>query len=281
MSQPIRIAVAGVRGRMGSRILNAARAEDDLIVVGATERAGGPHIGLDAGLLTGAGPLEVPICGTLEEALSRAPADVLIDFTTAEASLHHADICASQGVALVVGTTGFSAAQKAQIASHAARIPILMAPNMSIGVNVLFQLIADCAKALGPSFECEVVELHHRQKRDAPSGTALRLAEAAAVGLGLDPRAQPAPFVYERHGDIGPRKPGTIGVQTLRGGDVIGEHTVYFLGDGERIELTHRATSRENFARGSVRAARFLKGQAPGLYDMQDVLGFKGKAGAP
>ena len=273
MSQPIRIAVAGVRGKMGSRILNAARAEDDMIVVGATERAGGPHIGLDAGLLTGAGPLEVPIVGSLEESLARAPADVLIDFTTADASLHHAEVCARGGVALVVGTTGFSAAQKAQIAAHAARIPILMAPNMSVGVNVLFQLIADCAQALGPSFECEVVELHHRQKRDAPSGTALRLAEAAAKGLGLPNK--PDTFVYERHGDVGPRKSGTIGVQTLRGGDVIGEHTVYFLGDGERIELSHRATSRENFARGSVRAARFLKGQPPGLYDMQDVLGFK------
>jgi len=273
LSPPIRVAVAGVKGKMGSRILNAARSEDDLIVVGATERAGGPHVGLDAGLLTGAGPLEVPIVGSLEEAFARAKADVLIDFTTAEASLHHAEVCAQNGVALVVGTTGFSAAQKAQIAAHASRIPILMAPNMSIGVNVLFQLIANCAQALGPQFECEVVEMHHRQKRDAPSGTALRLAEAAAIGFGLD-ASKPGTFVYERHGDIGPRKAGTIGVQTLRGGDVIGEHTVYFLGDGERIELTHRATSRENFARGAVRAAHFLKGQAPGLYDMQDVLGF-------
>jgi len=273
MSQPTRVVVAGVRGRMGSRILNAARAEDELIVVGATERAGSPHIGLDAGLLTGAGPLEVPITATFEEALARAPADVLIDFTSAEASLHHADVCAAHGVALVVGTTGFSAEQKGRIAAHAARIPILMAPNMSIGVNVLYRLIADCAKALGPSYECEVVELHHRQKRDAPSGTALRFAEAAAQGLGLPTRE--STFVYERHGDIGPRKSGTIGVQTLRGGDVVGEHTVYFFGDGERIELTHRATSRENFARGAVRAARFLKGRPPGLYDMQDVLGFQ------
>jgi 4-hydroxy-tetrahydrodipicolinate reductase len=271
VSRPVRLVVCGVGGRMGSRILNAARSEEDLLVVGATERPSSARVGLDAGLITGAGPLEVQISGSLEAALDRGPADVVIDFTTAEASLHHASVCAAKRVALVVGTTGFSPEQRARLAAHAGTIALLCAPNMSVGVNVLFRAVSEVAKALGPAYECEVVELHHRQKRDAPSGTALRLAEAAAQGLGL----QPAPaFVYERHGDVGQRKPGTIGLQTLRGGDVVGEHTVYFLADGERLELTHRATSRDNFARGAVRAARFLRGKPAGLYDMQDVLGF-------
>jgi 4-hydroxy-tetrahydrodipicolinate reductase len=271
VSGPVRVAVCGVGGRMGSRILNAVRAEEDLIVTGATERPGTPQIGLDAGLLTGAGPLEVPISSSLEAALDRAPADVVIDFTSASASLHHAQVCAARKVGLVVGTTGFSGEQKAQLAGAAKEIPLLMAPNMSVGVNVLFQLVTECAAALGKQYECEVVELHHRMKRDAPSGTALRLAEAAAKGQGL----LPSSFVYERKGDTGPRQPGTIGLQTLRGGDVVGEHTVYFIADGERIELTHRATSRDNFARGAVRAAGWLHGKAPGLYDMQDVLRFR------
>lgn len=256
---------------MGARILNAARAEEDFLVVGATERPGSPRVGLDAGLLSGAGPLEVTVTDALEAALKKS-ADVVIDFTSPAASLQHAALCAAKKVALVVGTTGFSAQAKAELAGHARTIPILMAPNMSVGVNVLFRLVSEAARALGPSYECEIVELHHRAKRDAPSGTALRLAEVAADALALDPLAA---AVYERHGDVGPRKPGTIGVQTLRGGDVVGEHTVLFLADGERLELTHRATSRENFARGAVRGARFLVGKAPGLYDMQDVLGFR------
>jgi 4-hydroxy-tetrahydrodipicolinate reductase len=267
----IRAVVAGVAGKMGSRILNALRAEEDFTVTGAFEKPESPQIGLDAGLLSGAGPLEVPISSSIEAALSR-PADVVIDFTAPGASLRHAAACGEKGVALVVGTTGFSAQAKAELAGHARRIPILMSPNMSVGVNVLFRLVAEAARALGPSYEVEIAEMHHRAKRDAPSGTALRLAEVAADALGLD--AQTA-CVYQRHGDLGPRKPGTIGVQTLRGGDVVGEHTVWFLADGERLELTHRASSRENFARGAVRAARFLVGQKPGLYGMQDVLGFR------
>jgi len=174
-------------------------------------------------------------------------------------------------VGLVVGTTGLSQEQKAELAASAKRIPLLFAPNMSVGVNVLFRLVAEAARALGGGYEVEIVEMHHRMKRDAPSGTALRLAEVAAGALGLDARAA---TVYERHGDTGARKAGTIGMQALRGGDVVGDHTVYFLADGERLELTHRATSRDNFARGAIRAARFVAGKAPGLYDMQDVLGF-------
>ena len=197
---------------------------------------------------------------------------MVIDFTAPNASLRHAAVCAEKGVALVVGTTGFSAQAKAELAGHAQRIPLLMAPNMSIGVNVLFRLVGEAARALGPSYEVEIAEMHHRAKKDAPSGTALRLAEVAADALGLDAGQA---VVYERHGDIGARKPGTIGVQTLRGGDVVGEHTVWFLADGERLELTHRASSRDNFARGAVRAARFVVGRKPGLYDMQDVLGYR------
>jgi len=266
----IRACIAGAGGKMGSRILSAVRAEEDFVVTGAFERPESPQVGLDAGLLSGAGPLEVPIAASIEQALGRG-ADVVIDFTAPAASLRHAAACAEKGVALVVGTTGFSAQAKAELAGHARRIPLLMAPNMSVGVNVLFRLVAEAARALGSSYEVEIVEIHHRAKKDAPSGTALRLAEVAADALGLDPARA---CVYQRHGDVGARKPGTIGVQTLRGGDVVGDHTVLFLADGERLELTHRASSRENFARGAVRAARFLVAQKPGLYDMQDVLGF-------
>ena len=270
-AQHIRVVVTGAAGRMGGRILDSVRAEGDLRVVGATERPGSPQLGLDAGIVSGALPLQVTVSASLDEVLERG-ADVVIDFTAPGASLLHAQACAKRKVSLVIGTTGFSAQAKAEIAGHARAIPILMAPNMSVGVNVLFRLVAEAARALGPSYEVEIVELHHRAKKDAPSGTALHLLEAAAASLGFDPQAA---AVYQRHGDVGARRPGTIGMQTLRGGDVVGDHTVYFLADGERLELTHRATSRDNFARGAVRAARFLSGKPAGLYDMQDVLGFK------
>ncbi len=267
----IRAVVAGVGGKMGSRILNALRGEEDFVVVGAFEKPESPQVGLDAGIVSGAGPLEVTIAGSIQGALAR-PADVVIDFTAPGASLQHAAACAERGIALVVGTTGFSAQAKGELSGYSHRIPLLMAPNMSVGVNVLFRLVADAARALGPAYDVEIAEMHHRAKRDAPSGTALRLAEVAADALGLEPQAA---CVYQRHGEVGARKPGTIGVQTLRGGDVVGDHTVWFLADGERLELTHRASSRENFARGAVRAARWLVGKRPGLYDMQDVLGFR------
>src|SRR5437762_9132556 len=256
---------------MGARILDALRGEEDFAVAGAFEKPESPHVGLDAGLLSGAGPLEVTIQPSIEKALENR-ADVVIDFTAPNASLHHAKACAERGVSLVVGTTGFSAQAKAELAGYARKIALLMAPNMSVGVSVLFRLVGDAARALGKDYEVEIVEMHHRAKKDAPSGTALRLAEVAADALGLDPVAA---CVYQRHGDVGARKPGSIGVQALRGGDVVGEHTVFFLADGERLELTHKATSRDNFARGAVRAARWLSGKKPGFYDMQDVLGWK------
>jgi 4-hydroxy-tetrahydrodipicolinate reductase len=265
----IRAAVAGVAGRMGGRILQTLRAEKDFAIAGAFERPESAHVGEDAGLVAGGARLDVPVSASLGSLLSRTAADVVIDFTAPAASVLHAELCAEKGIALVIGTTGFSAQARSEIATCAQRAPILLAPNMSVGVNVLFRLVAQAARALGPEYEVEIVEAHHRHKRDAPSGTALRLAEMAADALGLDPQTA---CVFERHGEAAARKPGTIGVQSLRGGDVVGDHTVLFLADGERLELTHKATSRDNFARGAVRAARFLAGQGPGLYDMQDVL---------
>ncbi|HET9752349.1 MAG TPA: 4-hydroxy-tetrahydrodipicolinate reductase [Myxococcales bacterium] len=259
----IRAAVAGAAGKMGSRILSALRAEKDFAVTGAFERPDSDQVGRTIeGVTVSAG---------IEQAL-KAGADVVVDFTAPAASVQHARACAERGVALVVGTTGLSPEEKAELGAAARRIPILFAPNMSVGVNVLFRLVGEAARALGSAYEVEIVEMHHRMKRDAPSGTALRLAEVAAGALGLDARGA---SVYQRQGDTGARRAGTIGVQALRGGDVVGDHTVYFLADGERLELTHRATSRDNFARGAVRAARFIAGRAPGLYDMQDVLGFR------
>jgi 4-hydroxy-tetrahydrodipicolinate reductase len=259
----IRAVVAGAAGKMGSRILSALRAESDFALAGAFERADSEQVGR---------PVEgITVAAGIEQALSKG-ADVVVDFTAPAASVQHARVCAERGVALVIGTTGLSPEQKAELGAAARRIPLVVAPNMSVGVNVLFQLVGEAAKALGSAYEVEIVEMHHRQKRDAPSGTALRLAEVAAEALQIDPRGG---AVYERHGDVGPRRPGSIGVQALRGGDVVGDHTVYFLADGERLELTHRATSRDNFARGAVRAARFVAGKKPGLYGMQDVLGFR------
>jgi len=270
--KPVRVVVCGVAGRMGGRILQAVRAEDGMQVVGATERPEAPQVGLDAGTAAGGPPIGVNVSGSLEAALSSG-ADVAIDFTAPAASQRHAQVCAARKVALVLGTTGIPPEGRAEIAARAREAPIVLAPNMSVGVNALFRLVAEAARALGPSYEVEIVEMHHRAKKDAPSGTALRLAEVAADALKLDRRAA---FVYERRGETGARQPGTIGLQALRGGDVVGDHTVFFLADGERLELTHRATSRENFARGAVRAARWVAGKPPGLYDMQDVLGFAG-----
>jgi 4-hydroxy-tetrahydrodipicolinate reductase len=265
----IRVAVLGIGGRMGGRIAAAVRAEPDLRLAAATERPDSPHVGRDAGIVAGIGETGVPVSPAIDEALGRG-IDVAIDFTAAPAAVKHAQSCARAKVALVIGTTGFSAAQRSELADCAKQIPLLLAPNMSVGVNVLFRLVAEAARALGPSYEIEIVEMHHRAKQDAPSGTALKLAEAAAGALDLD-LAKAA--VHARHGDTGARRPGTIGIQALRGGDVVGDHTVYFLADGERLELTHRATSRDNFARGAIRAARFVVGRPAGLYDLQDVLG--------
>jgi 4-hydroxy-tetrahydrodipicolinate reductase len=213
----------------------------------------------------------VAIVDDLAKALPGA--DVVVDFTSHEASARHAEACAEAGVALVIGSTGFTPEAKARVAAAARRVPVVLSPNMSVGVNVLFELVRQAAAVLGDAYDVEIVEIHHNKKRDAPSGTAVRLGEVAAEALGRDPKDA---LAYARHGILGERPPWQIGVQTLRGGDVVGEHTVYFCGEGERLELTHRATSRDQFARGAVRAARWIAGRPAGLYDMADVLGLAG-----
>ena len=256
---PTRVTITGADGRMGRALVEAIAASPDHHLAGATERSGHPLIGLAFH--------DVVLRGTLGEALE---ADVVIDFTAPEASLAHARACALRGVPLVVGTTGFSASQKAELGAIAARIPVVSAPNMSVGVNLLFGLAARAAKVLGDSYDVEIVEAHHRHKKDAPSGTALGLAESVAGALGRDLGRE---LVTGRSGLTGARERSNIAIHAVRGGDVVGDHTVMFLGDGERVELTHKASTRGNFAKGALRAASWVVGRAPGLYDMADVLG--------
>ncbi len=265
----IQVVITGAAGRMGTQIARLVRATEGMAIHGAVERPGVAQ-GQDAGVLAGLGPIGVAVVDDLAKALPGA--DVVVDFTSHEASARHAEACAERGVALVVGSTGFTPEAKARVAAAARRIPVVLSPNMSVGVNVLFELVRQAAKVLGDAYDVEIVELHHKKKKDAPSGTAVRLGEVAAEALGRDPRDA---FAYARHGLIGERPPWQIGLQTVRGGDVVGEHTVYFFGEGERVELTHRATSRDQFARGAVRAAGWIVGKPAGLYDMADVLGLK------
>ncbi len=266
-----KVVVTGAAGRMGTQIVRIVSATEGMALSGAVERAGVPGVGQDAGALAGIGPVGVLVADDLAKALPGA--DVVIDFTSHDASVAHAVTCSANGVALVIGSTGFTPEAKAQVAAAAKRIPVVLAPNMSVGVAVLYELVRQAAKVLGDAYDVEIVEIHHKKKRDAPSGTAVRLGEVAAEALGRDPKDA---LAYARHGILGERPPWQIGVQTLRGGDVVGEHTVFFCGEGERLELTHRATSREQFARGAVRAAAWIGGKPPGLYDMADVLGLKG-----
>jgi 4-hydroxy-tetrahydrodipicolinate reductase len=268
----IPVVVTGASGRMGSQLVRQVRAAEGLTLAAATERPGHAE-GADVGVLAGLGPIGVPIRGRLEDALGATKGLVVVDFTSHEASARHAEICAERGAALVIGSTGFTAETKARVAAAAQRVPIVLSPNMSVGVNVLFALVREAAAILGDGFDVEIVEMHHRKKKDAPSGTAVRLAEVAASALGRDLAKD---LVFARHGMVGERTGKEIGVQTLRGGDVVGDHTVYFVADGERIELTHRATSREQFASGAVRAIRWIAGRPAGLYDMAAVLGLGG-----
>ena len=267
----IRVVVTGASGRMGGHNIRMVASQPDMVVVGGTEHAGFPA-GLDVGEAAGLKRLGVPVQADLAAALAPG-AHVVIDFTAPEASVRHAEICAERGVALVIGSTGFSKELRARVEAAARRIPVILSPNMSVGVNVLFALVAQAARVLGEAYDVEIVEMHHKRKKDAPSGTAMRLAEVAAEALGRDAGKD---LTFARHGIIGERPPREIGVQTLRGGDVVGDHTVFFVGDGERIELTHRATSRDQFARGAVRAARWVVGKPPGMYELADVLGLRG-----
>ena len=264
-----RIAIAGAGGRMGQALIEAVLSDPGSALVAAFDIAGSAAAGRDAGERFGRAT-GVTVGTDAEAALSAA--DVMIDFTRPEGSLAHLAACARHGTGAVVGTTGFSAEQKAELARHALQIPIVFAPNMSVGVNVLLALVESAARRLGPAYDIEIVEMHHRHKVDAPSGTALRLGEAAAQGAG---RALAECAVYAREGVTGERKEGAIGFATLRGGDVVGEHTVIFAGAGERIELAHKATSRQNFAAGALRAAHFVAERRaagrPGLADMLDV----------
>lgn len=265
----LRIAITGASGRMGRMLVEAVLAADDLELAAALDRDGSAALGQDAGAFLGQ-TTGVAITSDVRAGLSRS--DVLIDFTRPEGTLRHAAECARRGVALVVGTTGFTEAQKAEIRAASARTPVFLAPNMSIGVNLLMRLIEQAARSLPEGYDIEIIEAHHRNKVDAPSGTALQMGEVVARALG---RSLADCAVYGREGVTGARDPSTIGFATVRGGDIIGDHTVLFAGPGERIEITHKSSSRATYAQGSLRAARFLAAQAPGLYDMNDVLGLR------
>ena len=264
----IRIGITGAAGRMGSLIIRGVAESGDMEVAGALEAPGHPSVGKDVGTIIGGGRRGVKISNTLEKAFGTA--EVIIDFTFPEATMKAAGYAASTGRAMVIGSTGFTEEETAQLGDHARDIPIVMAPNMSIGVNVMFKVVSLLASLLGEEYDAEIVETHHRLKKDAPSGTAMGLARAVAGAREGELRDLAR---FERYGMIGARPKGEIGIQTLRAGDIVGDHTVLFAGNNERIEITHRAHSRQNFAQGALRAARWLKGRKPGLYSMLDVLG--------
>lgn len=266
----VRIAIAGAAGRMGRMLTAEIDRTAGAVLAGGTEPAGSNAAGQDLGELAGIGHRGVAV--SIEPAALFADADVAIDFTAPAATLAHARLAAAAGKGLVIGTTGLSADDRAAIAGLAATAPIVLAPNMSLGVNLLIGLVEQVAAALDPDYDIEIVEMHHRHKVDAPSGTALGLGEAAARGRQVQ-LAETA--VRVRDGHTGARERGTIGFATLRGGDVVGDHTVVFAANGERLELTHRAGSREIYARGAVRAAMWLAGRPAGLYGMTDVLGLR------
>jgi 4-hydroxy-tetrahydrodipicolinate reductase len=265
----LNVVIAGSTGRMGHALLEGVIADPELRLHAALDRAGAPAVGRDAGELIGS-PCGVAVTSELSAALQGA--DVLVDFTRPEPSLEYLAACRKAGTKLVIGTTGFTPEQKQAISDAAKDIAIVFAPNMSVGVTLLINLVQAAAKVLSEGYDIEVIEAHHRHKVDAPSGTALRLGEAAAAALGRD-LAQCA--VYGREGVTGERDPSTIGFATVRGGDVVGDHTVLFAGIGERVELTHKASSRATFALGALRAAKFLADKPNGLFDMQDVLGLR------
>jgi 4-hydroxy-tetrahydrodipicolinate reductase len=268
-SHPIAIAVAGASGRMGQMLIEAVLAADDCTLAGALDMAASPAIGLDAAAFAGR-TTGVQISADLR--LGLKVSQVLIDFTRPEGTLAHLQMCKELGVAAVIGTTGFTDAQKAEIAAIAKHIPIVMAPNMSVGVNVTLKLLEMAAKALSTGYDIEIIEAHHRHKVDAPSGTALKMGEVIADALGRDLKDC---AVYAREGVTGERDPSSIGFATIRGGDIVGDHTVLFAGIGERIEISHKSSSRATYAQGSLRAVRFLAGQKTGLFDMFDVLGLR------
>jgi 4-hydroxy-tetrahydrodipicolinate reductase len=264
----MKIAIAGASGRMGQMLIEATLGQHDLSLATALDRPGSPVLGRDCAETQGR---STGVRVTTDLA-ALTGADVLIDFTRPEATLRHVDACVAAQVKMVIGTTGIDEAGKVAIRKAAEEIAIVFAPNMSVGVNATFKLVEIATRMLGDGYDIEIIEAHHRHKVDAPSGTALKMGEMVAGALGR-PLAELA--VYAREGHTGERRPGSIGFATIRGGDIVGDHTVMFAGAGERIEITHRSSSRQAYANGSLRAARFLADKRSGLYDMFDVLGFE------
>jgi len=265
----IRFALVGSSGRMGRTLIEAVLKAEDAELVAAIDQPDSPFIGKDAGELIGT-PCGVAISSDLDAGLAKA--DCLIDFTRPEGTLIHLEACRKHKVALVIGTTGFTAEGKKKIEAAAKEIPIVFAPNMAVGVNAVFKLLDVAARILNEGYDVEIIESHHRHKVDAPSGTALRMGEVVASALG---RTLEEDAIYGREGHTGERPASQIGFSTIRGGDIVGDHTVLFAGTGERIEITHKSASRMSYALGSLKAARFMQGKASGLFDMQDVLGLK------
>lgn len=263
----IRIAIVGAAGRMGRSLIQAVTEAEGMELGAATERPDSTLVGADAGELAGVGRLGVAISHSLTKVVDQF--DVMIDFSHPDASMIHLDVCREHGKKMVIGTTGLSDEQKQKIGAAAEEIGIVLAPNMSVGVNLCFKLLEIAAGVMGGESDIEIIEAHHRHKKDAPSGTALRMGEVVADALG---RNLNEVAVYGRQGQTGERDPRTIGFETIRAGDVVGEHTVWFATQGERVEITHKASSRMTFARGAIRAAIWLAGRDSGLYDMQDVL---------
>lgn len=265
----MKIAVAGASGRMGRMLVEAIQNADDTLLAGALDVPGAPELGTDAAAFLGK-PAGVLIEADLAKGLAQAA--YLIDFTRPEGTLKHLDYCAAHGIKMIIGTTGFDEAGKAAIAAAAKKTAIVFASNMSVGVNVTLKLLEMAAKSFSHGYDIEIIEAHHRHKVDAPSGTALMMGEAVADALGrkLDDVA-----VYGREGITGERDPSSIGFAAIRGGDIVGDHTVLFAGIGERVEITHKSSSRVTYAQGSLRAARFLRDKSSGLFDMQDVLGLR------
>lgn len=265
----LKIAVAGASGRMGKMLIEAISNADDTVLAGALDIAGSPSLGTDAAAFLGK-PAQVSIVSDLAQGL--ADADFLIDFTRPEGSLQHLAYCAEHGIKMIIGTTGFDEEGKAAIAAAATKTAIVFAPNMSVGVNVTLKLLEMAAKSFSHGYDIEIIEAHHRHKVDAPSGTALKMGEVIAEAVGRDLNEV---AVYAREGVTGERDPSSIGFATIRGGDIVGDHTVLFAGIGERVEITHKSSSRVTYAHGSLRAARFLADKQTGLFDMFDVLSLR------
>lgn len=266
----VRAIVAGAGGRMGGRIINMIHKTEGINLSAAFEHPDSPFVGQDAGAVAGLESLGVTVADSLDSVIDQG--DVVIDFTISEASLKHSRIAASHKRPIVIGTTGLAKGEIEEIGQLAKNFPCVIAPNMSVGINLLYKLVDIAAKVLGDDYDVEIVEAHHRMKKDAPSGTALQLGRVIAASLGRD---FDEVGLFERHGFIGERSKKEIGIQTLRAGDIVGEHTVLFGGIGERIEIVHKASSRDTFAKGAVRAALWIVEQPAGFYDMQDVLGLK------